>query len=122
MPSLSRIPIKLEVEGKGHMDAELIRHLAPSTVSEILRRLPLSGKVVWFEDSFLYIVTGMTLGAEKQRTKFKRGELAFLVLNGGLGVFLKDVKGMPMNPIGRLKSDISLLKNIEPGDTITFKK
>lgn len=112
----------MEVAGKGYADAEFARHLAPSTVSELLRHLPISGKAVWLGDSFLYVVTGMAIGAEKQRREFREGELAFMILNGGLGVYLKDASGIPMNPIGRVKSGILFLKEAKPGDTITFMK
>jgi len=121
MRSLSRIPIRIEVSDKGYVEAEFARHLAPSTVSSLLRHLPLSGRAAWLGD-FLYIVTGLALGAEKQRREFKEGELAFMVLNGGVGVFLKDMKGVPMNPVGRVISGLSILKGVKPGDTLTFRR
>jgi hypothetical protein len=62
------------------------------------------------------------LGSEKQRTFFSRGDIGFMTSNSSLSFFIKDSIGIPMNPIGKVKSGLELLEIIRPGETMTLKK
>ncbi|MEP0824482.1 MAG: hypothetical protein HRF40_03270 [Nitrososphaera sp.] len=120
--SVSRLRIELEVMGKRSAQAELVRHLAPVTCSAILKGLPLQDRVHRYADKFIYIETGLVIGAEKQKTQFKRGDIAFLTSNGSICVFVQDATLQPMNPIGKIIDNIDVLESSQPGDVIIVKK
>ena len=76
--SISRLSVTLEISNKGFAQCEMIRHLSPLSVGMILKRLPLQDRVHKFADKLVYIETGLTIGAEKQKAKFKRGVMAYM--------------------------------------------
>lgn len=119
--TVSRVPIEIEVIGKGSAQCELVRHLAPLTSKAILSGLPLQGLAHRYSDSFVYFETGLVLGAEKQRASFKRGEIGFMVANGSIAVFLKDTTSQPMNPLGRINSDLETVESAKAGDVMVLK-
>jgi hypothetical protein len=102
--SISRLPVTLEISNKGFAQCEMIRHLSPLSVGMILKRLPLQDRVHKFADKLVYIETGLTIGAEKQKAKFKRGDMAYMTSNGSICIFIKDSLDTPMNAIGIVKS------------------
>src|SRR5690606_12582903 len=120
--SVSRLRIELEVVNKGSAQAELVRHLAPVTCSAILKGLPLQDRVHRYADKFVYIETGLVIGPEKQRTQFKKGDIAFLTSNGSICVFLQDATLQPMNPIGKISDNINIVESSQPGDVMIVKK
>ena len=120
--SVSRIPIEIIVGNKGRIKAELVRHFAPLTISEILKSLPLSGRAHYNLDNFCYIQTQLNLGPEKQKKDFKANDIAYLTLNGSFCFFIKETTTAPMNHIGKMISEISLIKTVEPTDTLTIKQ
>ncbi|MEM2760006.1 MAG: cyclophilin-like fold protein, partial [Nitrososphaerales archaeon] len=76
-----------------------------------------------FEDKFVYFETGLTIGAEKQKSDFKRGDIGFMISNGSICVFLKDVSVTTnMNPIGRVIANIELIESSAPGDVLLLRK
>ena len=101
---------------------EIIRHLSPLTVATILKNLPLQDRVHKYADKLVYIETGLTIGAEKQKTQFRRGEIAFMTSNSSICIFIKDSSYMPMNPIGKVKSSIELMEFTEIGDIMVLKR
>ncbi len=120
--SVSRTKLLLELKGKGVSECELARHLAPLTVGSLLRTLPAEGRVHRFEDKFVYFETGLSIGTEKQRASFKRGELAFMIANGSICIFVKDTSGSGFNPIGRVVSNLELIESSAPGDVLVLKR
>jgi len=68
-----------------------------------------------------YVETGLTLGAEKQKSIFKRGELGFMISNGSICVVLQSIKGINMNHIGHCVEDPLLLDSIDSGEIIFIK-
>ena len=120
--SVSRIPIEIIVGNKGRIKAELVRHFAPLTISEILKRLPLSGRVHYNLDNFCYIQTQLNLGPEKQKKDFKANDIAYLTLNGSFCFFIKQTTTAPMNHIGKIISEIDPIKRVEPTDILTLKQ
>jgi hypothetical protein len=75
-----------------------------------------------FKDRFVYIETELVMGREKQRTDFKRGELAFMTFHGSICVFLNDTVSTPMNPLGLVTSHLELLESLAPGDLLTIRR
>jgi uncharacterized protein len=120
--SISRVKVILELSGRSFSHGYIARHLSPLTSSAILKSLPITRRVNKFKDSFVYIETELALGREKQRTSFKRGELAFMTFHGSICVFLKDTVSTPMNPLGVITTRIEMLESIEPGDLITINR
>jgi hypothetical protein len=121
--SVSRTKLLLELKGKGVCECELARHLAPLTVGTLLRAVPVEGRAHSFEDKFVYFETGLTIGTEKQRTDFKRGDMAFMIASGSVCVFLKDTSASTsMNPIGKVIANLELIESSAPGDVLQLRK
>src|ERR687886_1673184 len=114
--SVSRFPLTLEILNRGSAQCEIVRHLSPLTVGTILKRLPLQDRIHKFADKLVYIETGLTIGAEKQKTRFKRGDIAYMTSNGSICVFIKDSSVIPMNPIGIVKSNLEIIEATRTGD------
>lgn len=111
-----------EVTGKGFAECELVRHLAPLTTSALLKGLPVQDRVHRLEDKFVYIETGLVIGAEKTRTQFKRGDLAFLPSNGAICFIVKDCTTQAMNAVGKIVSNIKVIEGVQAGDVIAVKR
>jgi hypothetical protein len=120
--SVSRSKVVIEVAGKGSAEAELVRHLAPLTCNAILKGLPLQDRVHRYSDKFVYIETGLVIGAEKQKTQFRKGDVAFMISNGSICVFLQDARVQPMNMLGRIPGSLDAIASSQPGDIMVVKK
>jgi hypothetical protein len=119
--SVSRIHVVFEAAGRGKIVLELVRHLSPITFSNIIKSIPISGRLHLLERNIGYVETGLTLGAEKQKSIFKRGELGFMISNGSICVVLQSTKGINMNHIGHCVEDPLLLDSIDSGEIIFIK-
>jgi hypothetical protein len=120
--SISKVKVILEISGKGVSQGHIVRHLSPLTSSAILKSLPIQRRANKFKDRFVYIETELALGREKQRTNFKRGDLAFMTFHGSICVFLNDTISTPMNPLGSVTTHLEILERIVPGDLITINR
>ena len=120
--SVSRFKLSIEIANKGSASAELVRHLAPLTSNAILKGLPLQDRIHRFADKFAYMETRLVIGAEKQRTQFRRGDMAYLTSNGSICVFLHDATVQPMNPLGIITNNIEVVESSQPGDVMIVKK
>lgn len=119
--SATRRSIKIEVAGKGVCEGEFHRHKAPLTVGLLLRSLPLSGRAVRYRDEFVYFTSNIVAGLEKSSQIFKRGDIAFLPLNGSVCFFLKDCQvSQRMTPLGQVTSGLEVLGSTAAGDVITI--
>lgn len=99
---------------------QLIRHLAPLTISQLLRFFPLHGTVHYYVDVFCYLQTKINIGQEKPRKKFSKGDITFMTSNGSMCFFLKDANvSYSMNLIGKITSTIELA-NVRPIDVLTI--
>jgi uncharacterized protein len=120
--SISKVKVILEISGKGVSQGHIVRHLSPLTSLAILKSLPIQRRANKFKDRFVYIETELALGREKQRTNFKRGDLAFMTFHGSVCVFLNDTISTPMNPLGVVTTHLEMLETIVPGDLITINR
>ena len=120
--SVSRIQVLLEAGGKGEILLEFVRHLSPITFSNIIKIMPISGRLHFMDHKIGYVETGVTVGAEKQKSTFKRGDLGFMVSNGSICIVFQDTKGISMNLIGHCIEDPLLLESIESGEIIFIKR
>ncbi|WP_158435081.1 cyclophilin-like fold protein [Nitrososphaera viennensis] len=120
--SVSRVRLVAEIAGKGSAECELVRHLAPLTTSALLKGLPVQDRVHRLEDKFVYIETGLVIGAEKAKTQFKRGDLAFLPSNGAICFVIRDCATQAMNAIGKIVNNIEVIEGVQTGDVIAVKR
>lgn len=120
--SVSRFKLEIDVSNRGSASCELVRHLAPLTSGAILKNLPLQDRVHRYADKFAYIETGLVIGAEKQRSQFKRGEMGYLTSNGSICVFFQNSSVQPMNALGVVTSNLELIESSRPGDVLVIRK
>jgi len=120
--SVSRFKIAIEIQNKGFASAELVRHLAPLTAAALLKSLPLQDRVHMYADKFIYIETRLTIGAEKQKTRFHRGDIAYLTSNSSICVFIHDATVQPMNSLGIVTANLEVIESTQPGDVMIVKK
>jgi len=119
--SVSRIEINLEIRSKSQLKCELKRHLAPKTVGTITRSLPLEGTVHMMGNSFVYIETKINVGGERQRSRFKKGDVSFMTSTGSICFFLSDTDSTKsMTPIGTITFNLEALNNVKPGDVFVI--
>lgn len=120
---MSRVGLVAEVVGRNSVaECELVRHLAPLTTSALLKGLPVQDRVHRLEDKFAYIETGLVIGAEKARTQFRRGDLAFLPSNGAICFITKDCTTQAMNLVGKIINGIENIEGAKAGDVIAVKR
>jgi hypothetical protein len=62
------------------------------------------------------------IGAEKQKTQFHRGDIAYLTSNSSICVFIQDAKVRPMNSIGKVVSNLEIIDSSRPGDVMIVKE
>lgn len=120
--SVSRIPVIIQLSNKGMAPSEMIRHLSPLCVRMILNSLPLQDRIHKISESIIYIETSLVIGAEKQKTHFKRGDIAYMTSNSSICIFTKDSAVTPMNHIGIVKSNLELFESAQSGDYMILKK
>lgn len=119
--SVSRIHVVLESREKGEIMVEFVRHISPITFSKIIKALPISGRLHFLDHKLGYVESGLTVGAEKQKSTFQRGDLGFMISNGSICIVLQDTKGLSMNHIGHCIDDPLLLESMESGEIIFIK-
>lgn len=119
--SVSKKQLILEIKGKAKIPCDLKRHLSPRTVGTIMRSLPLEGHAHMLGKSIAYFETSIDSGTERPRKEFKKGDVAFLSSSGDICFFIADVdQGKTMTPIGKLRDNIEVLKDLKPGDSFLF--
>lgn len=120
--TVSRLRLVAEIAGRGSAECELVRHLAPVTAGALLKALPVQDRVHRFEDKFVYIETGLVIGAEKQRTHFKRGDVALLPSNGAICFFVRDCIARGMNPVGKMLANVEMVEASQAGDVLSVRR
>ena len=121
--TVSKIDVNLEVNGREKIKCQLKRHLSPITVGLITRMLPLEGNVHQMGRSIIYFETGINSGIERKRTDFKKGDIAFLPIEGSICFYMDDISdGKPMTIIGKIIDDIEKLSGIKSGDTLSLSR
>lgn len=121
--TVSRIPLILEISNKGVVECEIIRHLSPITTKLILNGLPLKDRIHKLQGALVYMETGLIIGAEKQRSRFRRGEMAYLTANGSVCIFVKDCPAIStMNPIGLITSNLQMVESAQTGDVMILRR
>ena len=115
--SVSKVEAILKIKGKSELKFELKRHLAPKTVGNLTRSIPLEGNAHMMGNSFAYMETRVNTGGEKLRTQFKKGDVAFMAANGSICFFVNDFESAKsMTLIGKITSNIDALNDVKAGD------
>ena len=120
--SISRIPIKLVIEGIGNVEAELIRIKSPRTTDAILRALPIEGlAALWKEE--VYFDIPVKMGSEKASAKVKQGDLAYWPMGNAFCIFWgKTQPYSPVNIVGKVTKNLDFFQKVKTGKKIIIKK
>lgn len=122
--SVSRIPIKIELNRAHELQGEFRRHLSPLTIKNLINVFPLSGRINSYDGKFIYIQVALQLGSEKPVNSFKKGDIAFSPLGNFLCIFLCDATlDQKLNLLGRVTSNnIDILQSFRVGDYLSINK
>jgi len=120
--SLSRIPVRIRVEGVGEAEGELVKFMAPKTVEALVRSLPLIGKAnLWRGE--VYFPTPVRVGFEKPRVEVEAGSLAYWPQGSAFCIFYEDTRPYsPVNLIGKLKSGVEIFRRVKLGAIIRVER
>ena len=117
--SPSKVKIKVEINGNKILEAELYIHLAPSLVTKIIKKKILYGRLFKQNKNYVYSPIDIISGMERKRTKFEKGEIAFISSTGSICIFLKETElKMPFTPIGKIITNAEVLEEIQQGNTL----
>ena len=115
---ISRIKVKLLIEGLDEAEGELVRFMAPRTVDTIVRKLPVEGRAaLWKEE--VYFEIPVKLGEEKAKPTVETGTIAFWPMGSALCVFYGQSQPYsPVNILGKVTKNLELFKQVKSGTTI----
>lgn len=121
--SISAMEMLAKVPGKGTIVGNLYKHLSPVTLTKILREVPITGHVNFYERDFAYILTNVVAGEEKSKKEFRKGQVAFMPSGSSICFFLQDVRSYkPMNLLGEIVKGMEVLESCKRGDSIEIEK
>jgi len=121
--TVSRVDVILEINGAEKISCQLKRHLSPMTVGLITRMLPLNGNAHHMGQSVVYFETIINSGIERKRTDFKKGDIAFLPIEGSICFYLHDViDSKPMTIIGKILGDTDKLNEVKTSDVLSISR
>ncbi len=118
--SVSKVECVASVRGRGLAKVALYRHLAPVTLNALLRVLPLDSRVN-VQPGMVCLFTEIRVGVEKPRTRFAKGDAAFLPSAGLLCIFLREATSdRPLNPLGNVEDGLPVLEGVRPGEVVSL--
>ena len=120
--SVSRIPIRLVIDGVGSAEGELIRIRSPRTVDAILRGLPIEGRsALWQEE--VYFEIPIKMGNEKPSPTVEKGDIAYWPMGSAFCIFWGETQPYsPVNLIGKVMKNLELFKQVKSGTKIVIEK
>jgi hypothetical protein len=104
---IDRIQIQIAIEGYPALSGMLVRHFAPRTCDSILGILPSDSRAYLWKDSMVYFELPVSMGPEKARKFFKRGELLYWPLKDSVCVAIAD--GVPFSQVNQIGSVLGML-------------
>ena len=120
--SVSRIPIRLVVDGVGEAEGELIRIRSPRTVDAILRGLPIEGRAALWQEE-VYFEIPMKMGNEKSSTTVEQGALAYWPMGSAFCIFWGETQPYsPFNIIGKVTKNLELFEQVKSGTKIVIER
>jgi len=120
--SVSRIPIRLVIDGVGSAEGELIRIRSPRTVDAILRGLPIEGRsALWQEE--VYFEIPIKMGNEKPSPTVEKGDIAYWPMGSAFCIFWGETQPYsPVNLIGKVMKNLELFRQVKSGTKIVIEK
>ena len=120
--SLSRIPVRIEVEGVGSFEGELIRFYAPMTVRALLNMLPIGGAIALW-DYAIYFQIELSRGAEKIVRRIKPGDILYWPPGSCIALAFSEASPQAqMVKVGEYKGDYEKLRGARAGARIRISK
>jgi hypothetical protein len=122
MEEISRIPVKIVLEGAGEAEAVITKISAPLTVEAVLKILPLDGRVYLSAGSACFLV-GLKRGEEKSRRRVEAGTIAYWPMSDSVCVFYEDTSSYsPVNVIGKITKNLELFRGLSSGTKIRVER
>ena len=120
--SISRIPIKIFIEGLGEANAELVRIRSPRTTDAIIRKLPIEGMAALWQEE-VYFDIPVKMGNEKSSSKVDQGDLAYWPMGSAFCIFWgKTQPYSPVNILGKVTKNLKLFERVKSGTKIIIDK
>jgi hypothetical protein len=120
--SISRIPIKIVIEGLGEAEGQLIRFLAPRTVDALVRKLPIEGRAALYSNE-VYFEVPLSMGEEKAKNVAEKGVIAFWPMGRAFCIFYDNTRPYSsVNPIGQITDNLSVFSQVKSGAKITVSR
>ena len=119
---VTRYRIRLNAEGYGEADAELIRFQSPVTVDRLAEALPFEGRAArWKEE--VYFETPVKLGSEKAKSKVEMGSMAYWPMGSALCIFYGPTQPYsPVNLVGRVISNLEMFRGLKSGTKVRVER
>ena len=120
--SVSRIPIRLIIDGIGKAEGELIRIRSPRTADAVIRRLPLEGQAALWQQE-VYFSIPVKMGTEKASPTVEKGALAYWPMGSAFCIFYGETQPYsPVNIIGQVTKNLELFEQVKSGTKIIVEK
>ena len=120
--SVSRIPIRLIIDGIGKAEGELVRIRSPRTADAVIRRLPLEGRAALWQQE-VYFSIPVKMGTEKASPTVEKGALAYWPMGSAFCIFYGETQPYsPVNIIGQVTKNLELFERVKSGTKIIVEK
>ncbi|MCS7385575.1 MAG: cyclophilin-like fold protein [archaeon GB-1867-005] len=114
--------LDIELPGNQSAKIKLIRILAPITIQQIVKRLPISTRIVKFGKQLL-INLPLKVKIDKTSKNVKAGDVAYWPISQALCIYLEETKiPSPVIIVGKVVEGMEILKQIPSGAGVTLKK
>ena len=116
--SQARVPIVVKIAGIGESQGELNRLTAPLTVGDILKILPINGRIVPAQGC-VSILLGLKRGTEKPVTQVEAGTIVYWPRTGSICIYPEAARTFgPVNKVGKVTGSLDIFRNLKSGSRI----
>ena len=120
--SVSRIPIRLVIDGIGNAEGEIVRIRSPRTADAILRNLPIEGMAALWQQE-VYFGIPVKMGTEKASPTVEKGDIAYWPMGSAFCIFWGETQPYsPVNVIGEVTKNLELFEQVKNGIKIIIEK
>ncbi len=110
--------VKIELEGLGEAEGELVRIYAPRTVEALVRAMPLRARA-YPADGYVYFQVPLSMGVEKPRREVEEGALAYWPQARAVCIYLKKLKvRQEVSLLGKVTMNLDVFKGVKVGTPI----
>jgi hypothetical protein len=115
---VSRIKVKFLIEGLGEAEGELVRFLAPRSIDNIMRKLPIEGRAALYKEE-IYFEVPLKMGEEKAKPTVEQGTIGFWPMGSAICVFYGTSQPYsPVSILGKITSNLEIFKQVKSGTRI----